>query len=99
MRLRLHPSAIGWIGLAVYVSLWDLYAPETLSRGFHTASRHPRLRPLTFLAWAALTAHLFTGYTPLQRKDRPHESVPSRPDEGQTGVQLRIIRLSDSHAP
>ncbi len=57
--MTLRPATKGWIGLAIYVTAWDILAPETLSRGFYEATRHPVKRwPLT-LAWAFITAHLF----------------------------------------
>ena len=48
----------GWVGLALYVLLWDRYAPETLSRAFWRALRHPRKRWVVLAAWAWVTSHL-----------------------------------------
>lgn len=55
MRLR---GEHGWIGLAIYIYLWDRYAPETLSRAFWRALEHPTKRPLVLFAWAWVTSHL-----------------------------------------
>ena len=52
-----------WIGLLVYVVMYDAYAMytghETLSNAYYRALAHPRRRKLTIAVWVGLTAHLF----------------------------------------
>lgn len=76
---KLRSSTKGWLGLATYVTLWDLFAKETLSLGFSDAVRHPKRRWQVILAWVYITAHLFVliprRVDPLRRLDylrRPH---------------------------
>lgn len=57
---KLRPSTKGWLGLAAYVTLWDLLASETLSAGFADAVKHPRRRWQVVAAWVFITAHLFS---------------------------------------
>lgn len=77
--MTLRPSTKGWLGLATYITLWDLFAPETLSAGFDDAIHHPKRRWQVIAAWAYITAHLFVliprRVDPLRRLDclrRPH---------------------------
>lgn len=48
----------GWIGLAAYVFLWDMLAPETLSRAFWRALAHPKQRWVVLACWGWVTSHL-----------------------------------------
>ncbi len=48
----------GWFILAVFVWLWDAYAPETLSRAFWRALEHPSRRWYVLVAWGWVTSHL-----------------------------------------
>lgn len=82
--LALHPplkrqlGGRGWLGLVVYVTLWDAWAAfsrnETLSMAFYRSLRHPRHRLGTITLWAYITAHLFHAipddYDPLRRLAR-----------------------------
>lgn len=78
--MTLRPSTKGWIGLAIYVTLWDLLAPETLSAGFDDALHHPRRRWQVIAVWVYVTGHLFVliprRVDPLRNLRRLH--VPSR---------------------
>jgi hypothetical protein len=60
----LRKGDIGWVGLALYIVVWDRYAPETLSKAFERALCHPKGRPLVLLAWSVTTAHLFKAIPP-----------------------------------
>ena len=56
IRIR---SGYGWLGLAIYVWLWDNHAPETLSQGFWRGMAHPEVRLFVLFMWAWVTSHLF----------------------------------------
>lgn len=49
----------GWVAIAAFVTLWDIFAPETLSRAFWRAIEHPVHRWWVLAIWAHVTAHLF----------------------------------------
>lgn len=63
-----------WVGLAVYVVVYDLYAVfsnnRTLSSAFWAAIDHPVRRWPTIMAWLYITGHLFrlipAKYDPLR---------------------------------
>lgn len=48
----------GWVGLAVYVFLWDTLASETLSRALWRGLENPRSRPVVLFCWGWVTSHL-----------------------------------------
>jgi len=50
---------VGWLGLAVYVALWDRFANKTLSRALWDGLEDPRSRAVVIGLWAWLTSHLF----------------------------------------
>lgn len=54
-----HSGRYGWYLLALFVLLWDICAPETLSAAFLRRRAHPAV----IIGWAALTAHLY-GFLP-----------------------------------
>lgn len=66
--MKLRDGGKGWIGLAIYITLWDVASfyrqnGETLSHAFEETVRHPIKRWPTALAWAYITVHLF-GWIP-----------------------------------
>lgn len=60
----------GWIGLLIYILIWDLTASETLTGAFHTALRDPKKRWIPITIFIVVTAHLF----------RPYDRLPKRLD-------------------
>lgn len=56
--ILLMQGGYGWIGLAIYILLWDRYAGETLSRAFWNSLEHPVKRWPTLIAWGWVTSHL-----------------------------------------
>lgn len=77
--MALRNGSKAWIGLAVYVSAYDVWAAvkgkETLSEAFYAAVCHPVKRWQVGVAWTYITAHLFhvipEDYDPLRRWPRP----------------------------
>lgn len=56
-------DAIGWVGLAIYVWLYDWLVPKhfnrpTLSRSLWEALEHPKKRWFVLFAWGWTTSHL-----------------------------------------
>lgn len=74
IKWRPSRGSYGWLGLAVYVIVFDLLSKETLSSSFTTAVQCPRRRPWVVVTTAYLVAHLYHGipdrYDPLRRLDR-----------------------------
>lgn len=63
MQFKSTAGTRAWVGLALYVSAYDIWAAttrhETLSMAFYKAIQHPVKRFPTIVVWATLTAHLF----------------------------------------
>jgi hypothetical protein len=49
----------GWLGLTIYIILWDFFATDTLSSAFYRAVSHPIQRWFVITIWAVITLHLF----------------------------------------
>lgn len=69
----LRGGTLGWLLLAAFVTLWDIFAEETLSTSFWRAVQNPKRRWPLILLWVYITLHLFHGiperFDPLRRLD------------------------------
>jgi len=57
--VRKDTAAIGWVGLILYVVLYDYFSHKTLSQAFWDAKKEPLKCILLVITWSYLTAHLF----------------------------------------
>lgn len=84
--VKVTPGGAAWIGLAAYVTVYDVVAvlhnKDTLSEAFYCAVRHPKRRWPTVLAWTFITGHLFKvipeKYDPLRRIPQASFRPPRR---------------------
>ena len=64
-------GALGWLGLATYVTFWDYHVEDTLSTAFRRSLHRPVRRWIVVFAWVLTTLHLFGGlperYDPFAR--------------------------------
>lgn len=49
----------GWLGLTLYIILWDYFSADTLSSAFYRAVTHPIQRWFVIFIWSIVTLHLF----------------------------------------
>lgn len=51
-------GTLGWLGLALYVGVWDKLAPETLTSAYKRGKEHPIMKPLVIGGLGVTALHL-----------------------------------------
>lgn len=53
-----HRGALGWLGIAAYVVLWDTTQPESLTGAFHRGMENRAGRPFVLAGLGITALHL-----------------------------------------